>query len=1021
MALLAGRTGATPEGLSAKVLQRPAIQSVCGASVAHRGADRCIRADCTLNDCPGILNRLTVCSEPAGRAFACGWTPLRYRRFVLGLWSLIMMMKRPGGRPSHAMRIAAGLAALALGGCGALMSPHAYVARAQREMKAGQWHAAAFDLRAALHKAPNDAQAWTLLARLSLRAGDVTGAQSALSHATAAGAHGMAIDELQARTWLAGGQAHELLQALARHTLKIPQPERTLLTARAWLESAHPRRALALVQPLLAREPKLAEARDLVARAQIAQGKFPEALATIATAIRNDPHSPAPRLIEGRIEAAFGQFPAAEQALRAALARMPPTEPLTRRVEALVTLSESRLALGEIKAAGASVAALTHVAPQAPMTGLLQARMKLVHGDFQGATDQLERLVQAAPRFVPARTLLGATLLQRGQLEQAQQQLQEAVALAPGSVEARKLLAQVQLKLGLPREAVDVLAPALDVPQLNSQLLPVLGAAVQNSADSQRLIAALEHTAQRHPNAPQLWVSLAQLELGAGEPGRALAALGRAPNTADLLRDRLLIGAQLEAHGQGAAAAVVAQLLSAQPRDAGVLVLGASYFAAQHQLARARSLLHQALAIEPDNWAAWVALARVEDSSGDTATAQRQLQAALAAHPQILQLRLALADALARARQFDQARALLAGAAQAARQPAVQFALARLALLQGNVAQANQSLAHAIAARPGSAATVEQAGLLLFADHQNEAALARFAQAAQLEPGNPLYWLNTARAQLAVNQPLAAEASLEKAVRLQPNWLPAEDLLVGIDLRQGKAQAALMRVKALLRQDPNDPQALTLEGDVELAANQPAAALGAYAAAQRIRPSALGAVKLYQAERAAHRPDPALPLKQWLARSPGDWAVRTVLGDYELLVARQPRRAVRDLRAAIAQNPADVVALNNLAWAMGRAGDPRAARFAERAYKLAPQSPAVNDTLGWILVRQGHSAAALRYLARATRLDPGDPQLQYHYAYGLAKTGQSAQARGILQHLLADPRPFKARAAAKRLLATLKT
>jgi len=931
------------------------------------------------------------------------------------------MMKRPGVNRARAMRIATGLAALALGGCGALMSPHAHILRAQREMKAGQWQAAAFDLRAALHKAPNDAQAWTLLARLSLRAGDVTGAQSALSHATAAGARGPEIDDLKARTLLASGQGHELLQALAQHALTIPEPERTLFAGRAWLESGKPQRALALVQPLLAREPKLTEARDLLARAEVAQGKFPEALAAIDTAIHNDPHAAAPRLIEGRIEAAFGQFPAAEAALSAALARMPPTEPLTRRAEALVTLSESRLALGEIKAAGMSVAALSRIAPQAPMTELLQARMKLVHGDFQGATDQLERLVQAAPRFVPARTLLGATLLQRGQVEQAEQQLQQAVALAPDSVEARKLLAQVQLKLGSPREAVDVLAPALNVPQLDSQLLPMLGAAVQNSGDSQRLIAALEHTAQRHPNAPQPWVSLAQLELGAGEPNRALAALREVPNTADLLRDRLLIDAQLAAHGQGAAAAAVAQLLSAQPHDAGVLELAASYCAAQHQLARARSLLHQALAITPEDWGAWVALARVEEASGDTATAQRQLQAALAAHPQILQLRLALADALARARQFGQSRALLTATAQAARQPAVQFALARLALLQGNVAQAHTALERAIAARGGSAATVEQAGLLLFVAHQNEAALAQFAQAAQLEPGNPLYWLNTARAELAVDQPLAAKASLEKAVRLQPNWLPAEELLVGIDLRQGKAPAALMRVKALLGQDPNDPQALTLEGDVELAAQQPAAALAAYAAAQRIRPSALGAVELYRAERAAHRPDPAGPLRQWLARSPWDWAVRTVLGDYELLVARQPRRALRDLRAAIAQNPADVVALNNLAWAMGRTGDPRAAGLAERAYKLAPQSAAVNDTLGWILVRQGHSAAALRYLARAARLDPGDPQLQYHYAYGLAKTGQSAQARGILQHVLADPRPFKARAAAQRLLATLKT
>ncbi|EQD36598.1 tetratricopeptide repeat domain protein [mine drainage metagenome] len=204
-----------------------------------------------------------------------------------------------------------------------------------------------------------------------------------------------------------------------------------------------------------------------------------------------------------------------------------------------------------------------------------------------------------------------------------------------------------------------------------------------------------------------------------------------------------------------------------------------------------------------------------------------------------------------------------------------------------------------------------------------------------------------------------------------------------------------------------------------MAAGQPAAAVAAYTAAQRIRPSALGAIRLFQAERAAHAPDPAGPLAQWLARWPQDWPVRTVLGNYELLVAHQPKRGMRELRAAIAQNPADVVALNNLAWAMIRSADPRAAHYAERAYKLAPQSAQVNDTLGWILVRQGQSAAALPYLRRAVRLDPSDRQLQYHYADGLAHAGQPGRARTVLQHILAQPQPFPGRAAAKRLLATL--
>ena len=43
-------------------------------------------------------------------------------------------------------------------------------------------------------------------------------------------------------------------------------------------------------------------------------------------------------------------------------------------------------------------------------------------------------------------------------------------------------------------------------------------------------------------------------------------------------------------------------------------------------------------------------------------------------------------------------------------------------------------------------------------------------------------------------------------------------------------------------------------------------------------------------------------------------------------------------------------ALNNLATAYQQEKNPLALEYAEKAYKLAPDSPAVLDTLGWILV-----------------------------------------------------------------------
>ncbi len=83
----------------------------------------------------------------------------------------------------------------------------------------------------------------------------------------------------------------------------------------------------------------------------------------------------------------------------------------------------------------------------------------------------------------------------------------------------------------------------------------------------------------------------------------------------------------------------------------------------------------------------------------------------------------------------------------------------------------------------------------------------------------------------------------------------------------------------------------------------------------------------------------------------------------------------------------------------GATGDPKALGVAERALKLAPDSSAVLDTLGGLLVAKGDTAKGLEYIARATQLAPERHDIRLNYAKALLKAGKTEDARKELTQL----------------------
>lgn len=119
---------------------------------------------------------------------------------------------------------------------------------------------------------------------------------------------------------------------------------------------------------------------------------------------------------------------------------------------------------------------------------------------------------------------------------------------------------------------------------------------------------------------------------------------------------------------------------------------------------------------------------------------------------------------------------------------------------------------------------------------------------------------------------------------------------------------------------------------------------------------------------------------------------------------QQPEEAIVDFAKVLVWQPNDAETLNAMGYTMlsipGRLDD--AIAHIEAAYALSPNSPTVNDSLGWAYFLQGKPKAAEPYLKAAYDRFP-DVEVVLHYVEVLWQLGKQKEAQKIVDKALSHP------------------
>jgi putative PEP-CTERM system TPR-repeat lipoprotein len=916
------------------------------------------------------------------------------------------------------LAVAALASVLALGGC-AKDDEASLLASARAHLEKKQVPAATIELKKLLQKKPDSGEGRFLLGKALQDGGDPGSAVLELRKARELGYSADAVVPELARALLATGQAKVVIDEMARVELGAPAARADLLgsVAMAHAMSGRADAAEAALAEASKADPKSSRVRLMEARRLGGRGSVDQALALVDGILRDEPKNTGALVLKSELLWAGKARPeAAIEPLRQVLAFEP------ANVRAHVLIVQIHLQRNDAAQAKAQIAALVKAAPGSYEALFYRTQQALMDNDWTVAREGVQQLMKLTPTHGPALLLAGTVELQTNQLELANKHLAQAMAAMPNAPLARRTLAEAQMRWGQSDRALSTLAPMLAQSPPDAQALGLAAAVHLQTGDLPRAQELYERAARADPadSRPRIGLALARMSRGDLDGGleqlRGIAAADKATH-ADLALISALFRQQRFEQGLQA----VDRLEGKLPKDPLVHLLRARLLAAQKKLDDAEASLKKALASDPMYFPAVIDLASLDIGRGRPDAAMKHVQAVLDKDPRHVQAELALLDLRRRsgASPADIERAIVAAVAKHPGVPEMRLALVMHHLSARQPSQALRAAQEAVVAFPQEPTLLDAQATALLATGDAQQAIAALRRLATLQPNSPAPHLRLAEVYTARKEFPAASQSLNAALEAAPNLLAAKRAQVQLELARKRPQEALKVARSVQQQRPREAIGWLLESDIHVVEKAyPAASEAARAALDR-EPSPAQAVRLHTLYGLAGRSRDAEALAaDWQRQHPGDAEFIFQLG-----VAAMQRgddaRAETLFRRVLEVVPGNGSALNNIATLLVKQKSPQALEYAQKAHATAPDNPEIMDTLASALAANQQPAKALEWQRKAVEKRPESAQLRLNLAKLLVANGDKQQAKAELDKLAKLGGRFAGHAEVDALLKTL--
>lgn len=637
----------------------------------------------------------------------------------------------------------------------------------------------------------------------------------------------------------------------------------------------------------------------------------------------------------------------------------------------------------------------------------------------------LSKAKELQPDNLDVRVQLGMFLVGVGRPKDAREEANFVLARRPSDAEAPLFLAdsvQAESDIVMVRGKLNELPAAV---QNTAPVLTALGFLEMRQQRIKEALALYEKALQHTPSFVPALLGRANAQLVSGDlkgaeesfKAAAMAAPARSPRRLQYVKFKLQTG------DLAGARTFLEGITASTPDLLAAWVMLADIAALEKKYDESLAALQKVLARDQNHPEAMLLSGRIRMMNGEKEKAVAELERATKTYPQSPQLHHQLAVAYIAVGDITKAHpAATQAVALAPRYVDAVTLLADLNLRQRNYEAAISSLRQLVQQYPKLPGPQLLLAQGLRAQGNLDAALNTYRELEALLPKDPQIPLLAGLVLLQQNKPAEARNSFDRALKLSPDFLPATEQLVNLDIADKKFDTAKQRIAPLLAQRSDVAGLHLMLAKVHLAQGDQGQAEKALLAAAKLQPDLpLTYMLLARIYMNSRQPEKAIAnLEQAAAKDPKDVQAVMLTG-----ILHEQQNNFPGARASyervLAINPKFAAALNNLAYVLAEKFNEtdKAFELAQRARELQPGEPHVADTLGWVLYRKGQYSWASILLAESADRLPDVPEVHFHFGMSVYMLGDEARARAALTKALQLNPVFTGSDRAKQALVVL--